>query len=106
LLNIKHQTSNINRIEESMRTTLDIDEDVLTVAKSIAKSQGRTLGAIVSQFARQSLQAEAAAQAVGFSSEDELDIKLLDFGITVFPAKEGVTITNAMVNKIREQEGI
>lgn len=40
-----------------MRTTLDLDEDVVAGAKQLARSRGRTLGEVVSELARQSLQA-------------------------------------------------
>ncbi len=35
-----------------MRTTLDIDEDILAAAKAIARERGSTIGKIVSQLAR------------------------------------------------------
>ncbi len=36
-----------------MRTTLDIDNDVLAVARSLASDQRKSLGAVVSELARQ-----------------------------------------------------
>jgi hypothetical protein len=38
-----------------MRTTLDIDEDVLESAKQLAQSRGTTTGHIISELARRSL---------------------------------------------------
>jgi hypothetical protein len=38
-----------------MRTTLDIDDDVLAAARSIARDHGRSIGAVVSELARQGL---------------------------------------------------
>lgn len=38
-----------------MRTTLQIDEDVLRVARSLARSEGKTLGEVVSELARKGL---------------------------------------------------
>jgi hypothetical protein len=38
-----------------MRTTLQIDEDVLRAARSLARSQGRTIGEVVSELARKGL---------------------------------------------------
>ena len=35
-----------------MRTTLRIDEDVLRVARSLARSEGKTIGEVVSELAR------------------------------------------------------
>ena len=38
-----------------MRTTLIIDDDVLAIAKTFAKQQHKTIGQVISEFARQSL---------------------------------------------------
>ncbi|KXF78445.1 CopG family transcriptional regulator [Paramesorhizobium deserti] len=38
-----------------MRTTLTIDDDVLTAAKAMANQQNKSLGEIISALARQSL---------------------------------------------------
>jgi hypothetical protein len=40
---------------ELMRTTLDIDDDVLQAAKELAAVRGRTAGQVLSQLARQAL---------------------------------------------------
>jgi len=39
-----------------MRTTLDIDEDVLSAAKELARLQGKTAGQVITQLARQGLE--------------------------------------------------
>jgi hypothetical protein len=38
-----------------MRTTLDIDDDVLTAARAIARAGNRTIGSAISDLARASL---------------------------------------------------
>ncbi len=38
-----------------MRTTLVIDDDVLAVAKAFAQQQHKTIGQVISEFARQAL---------------------------------------------------
>lgn len=38
-----------------MRTTLQIDDDVLEDARGIARAEGRSLGAVISELARRSL---------------------------------------------------
>ena len=38
-----------------MRTTLDIDEDVLQAAKELAANRGTTAGKVLSELARQAL---------------------------------------------------
>ena len=47
-----------------MRTTLDIDDDVLQAAKEIARREKRTAGAVVSMLARSALTAPRGPQAV------------------------------------------
>ena len=44
-----------------MRTTLQLDEDVLAAARALAERQGRTLGEVVSELARKVLVPVAAA---------------------------------------------
>jgi hypothetical protein len=39
-----------------MRTTLAIDDDVLVAAKAVARQQSRSLGEVISDLARRSLQ--------------------------------------------------
>jgi len=38
-----------------VRTTIDLDEDVLRVAKSLARQRGHSLGRVVSEYFRQGL---------------------------------------------------
>lgn len=38
-----------------MRTTLELDDDVVTAARELARSSGRSLGATVSELARRGL---------------------------------------------------
>lgn len=46
-----------------MRTTLDLDEDVLLAAKELALAQGTTAGKIVSALARKGLAPDRSARA-------------------------------------------
>lgn len=45
-----------------MRTTLDIDLDVLQAAKELAELHGRTTGQVLSELARKGLEAPAAKE--------------------------------------------
>jgi hypothetical protein len=45
----------------AVRTTLAIDDDVLSAAKAIARVRNRTVGQVVSELARNSLRPPAAA---------------------------------------------
>jgi hypothetical protein len=42
-----------------MRTTLDLDDDLLATARQLARQQGLTIGQVVSELVRQSLAATA-----------------------------------------------
>jgi Arc/MetJ family transcription regulator len=46
-----------------MRTTLDLDDDVLASAKEIARREGKTAGRVLSELARQALTRPAADAA-------------------------------------------
>ena len=39
-----------------MRTTLNLDEDILHIARQLAQQRGRTIGQILSELARQALE--------------------------------------------------
>ena len=45
-----------------MRTTLDIDEDILQAVKEIARNRGETAGQVVSELARRALEPKRAAK--------------------------------------------
>ena len=79
-----------------MRTTLDIDDDILMAAKELAKSAHKTAGQIISELVRKSLTATPT-----YAVEEPK----ATYGIRPFPRRGGI-VTNEMINKIREQEGI
>jgi hypothetical protein len=45
-----------------MRTTLDLDVDILQAAKELASARGQTLGKVVSDLARKALESPRAAR--------------------------------------------
>jgi hypothetical protein len=51
-----------------MRTTLNIDEDVLAAAREIAKQQRKSLGTVISSLVRQALESDRQAEV--FRSRD------------------------------------
>jgi len=85
-----------------MRTTLDIDDDLLAAAKELARREGRSAGQVVSALLRRSLSGApdtgqghprpGAARAVA--------------GFVPFPAKRGTVSTNEQVNALRNAEGV
>jgi hypothetical protein len=50
------------RYDDVMRTTLDLDDDVLLFAKELARRQRRTAGDVISELARIGLGLHAASQ--------------------------------------------
>ena len=73
-----------------MRTTLAIDDDVLTAAKAIARQRNETVGRIVSELARKSLQTPTAARERN--------------GVPLLPVrKAGVIVTPEFVNTLRDE---
>ena len=82
-----------------MRTTIDIDDDVLAAAKELARLQHVSAGHIVSKLAR-----EALAGRVPTQLPSNLDARPLG-GFRPFPARGGI-VTNAHVDDLRDQEGV
>jgi hypothetical protein len=99
--------------EQAMRTTLDIADDVLFAAKDFARRDKKTLGQVISEWSRAALQNPVTAAKPSskkskskpvLSAEDQ---KFYDLGFRTFPSRAGAEpVTNEMVNRIREEEGI
>ena len=77
-----------------MRTTLDIDDDVLQAAKERARAEGKTAGQVVSELIRQAL-----TQPKG--PLDMSRIEIVD-GIPVLPSR-GAVITHEQVKRLIEE---
>ena len=91
-----------------MRTTLDIADDVLFAAKEVAQRERTSLGAVISRLARQALLAppHAAQEVAAYKHTGaEMASKLKRLGIRPLPARGGI-VSNEMINRIREEEGI
>lgn len=84
-----------------MRTTLDIDDDLIAAAKKLARRQGATAGQAVPSLLRQSLTRQATPLA-GRRSKGQQGVA----GIEPFAAKPGVVTTNDHVNALRDSEGV
>ena len=76
-----------------MRTTLDIDEDVLRAAKEHARREKKTAGAVISELARRALTAPPRATH---------EPKALH-GFRPFPQRGGI-VTNEQIDKLREED--
>lgn len=73
-----------------MRTTLDIDDDVLVAAKERAAGQKTTTGKVISDLARQALTRPASGPLIKRN------------GFFVLPSRGGV-VTSALVRRLEEE---
>ena len=95
-----HCTNEKRRDTANMRTTLDIDDDLLSAAKELARREGTTASEVVSRLLRHSL---TGVQMAVPSSKASLKAVA---GFVPFSPRPGVVITNDQVNSLRDQEGI
>ena len=77
-----------------MRTTLDIDDDVLRAAKELARREKKTAGAVISELTRRALTAPAPATG---------RLPRAVHGFRPFPKRGGI-VTNAQIDKLREED--
>ena len=75
-----------------MRTTLDIEDDVLFAAKELARRERKTAGQVISALARRGLAGGPAPAA----SEP-----MAAYGFRPF-ASEGRVVSNELINRLRE----
>lgn len=80
-----------------MRTTLDIDDDVLVAAKELARRESRTAGAVISDLTRRALAGGVAAEA--------RPARRGGSGFRPF-ASRGRVVTNATIDKLRNESGV
>lgn len=83
-----------------MRTTLDISDDVLFAAKEVARRERRTTGDVLSTWARAALLRPERAPAPLTAEEP-----LARYSIHPLPHRGGV-LTNDLVKRIRDEEGV
>jgi hypothetical protein len=98
-----------------MRTTLDIADDVLAEARFIAQRDNTSMGAVISQWAREAVtglhtsvkeQAAATATSAPMTYEEaRAKCALLGF-VPIFTGGVPGSVTNELINRIREEEGI
>lgn len=74
-----------------MRTTLEIDNDILVIAKNAAADQGTSVGRVISQLARK-----------GLELEDQPRVRN---GVKLFvPTKSKVKPDLELVNRLRDEQ--
>lgn len=77
-----------------MRTTVDLDDDVLASAKEIARREHKTAGQVLSELARRAL-------TLGVQHQSGKTPPLAH-GFRPFPSRGGV-VTNALIQKLRDE---
>jgi hypothetical protein len=80
-----------------MRTTLDIDDEVLDAAKEIARRTGDTAGRVLSELARRAL----TQTVVTLGAREPKAV----YGFRPIPVR-GKIVTNTQVDRLRDDEGI
>lgn len=80
-----------------MRTTLDLDPEVLVAAKELAKRQHKTAGQVVSELLRQALSKSSDPAQLSESNGNQ-------HGFRPFPSRGGV-VTNQLIDELREELG-
>lgn len=78
-----------------MRTTLDIDDDVLLAAKERARREKKTAGTVISELARTAL----TRLPQGPATKEPKPI----YGFRPFPKRGGI-VTNELIDKLREED--
>lgn len=78
-----------------MRTTLDIDDDVLQAAKDLARREKKTAGEMISELVRRAL---GASPTGAVAKEPEAM-----HGFRPFPKRGGI-VTNELIDKLREDD--
>lgn len=90
-----------------MRTTLDIDDSVLAAIKELAQREGKSAGAVLSELARRALTMSTASQRGGVEGggvEGGKKEAPALYGFKPFAGKE--LVTNALVDKLRDEQGV
>jgi hypothetical protein len=77
-----------------MRTTLDIDDDLLVIVRSIAVTRKQSIGKVISDLTRKALQAGPARAGKRKG------------GFPTLQKTGQITATNALVNKLRDEENL
>jgi hypothetical protein len=73
-----------------MRTTVDLEEDVLLAAKEIARQRGNTIGQVLSDLVRQAL-----TRQIPVSTKQ---------GLPLFPVQpDAGVVTLELVNRLRDE---
>ena len=79
-----------------MRTTLDIEDDILQAAKELAHREGGTAGKVISTLARRGLALPSAGRKSRSTTRG---------GVPVLPSR-GEVVTLEQVQRLMDKEGV
>jgi hypothetical protein len=83
-----------------MRTTLDIDDDLLQAAKELARAEGKTAGQVISDLARKGLTQASALMGL---AEEAVPAFVMQDGWVTLTNREGLVVTNELVDRLMEE---
>jgi len=89
-----------------MRTTLDIDDDLLHAAKEMARRDGSSAGEVVSTLLRRALTGLVTESAAGVYRVERDPAVRAVAGFVPFPARPGVVTTDDHVDRLRDAAGV
>ena len=81
-----------------MRTTFDIDDDLLAATRAIAKRERTSAGKVVSRLLRQALSQQPEIDSAHPTSAGRVSTGFRPF------ASRGVPVTNAEVDRLRDAD--
>ncbi len=84
-----------------MRTTLDLEVDVLMAAKELARLENASLGKVVSRLIRQALTGTGAAALEPPAADAAQSVT----GFVPFAAR-GSLVSNDLIDRLRDAEGV
>jgi hypothetical protein len=89
-----------------MRTTLDISDDVLFAAKELAQREKKSLGQVISELARRAFATPATSYPANSSTPaPQVSERLACYGIHPLPKRGGI-VTNELIDRLRDADGI
>ena len=83
-----------------MRTTIDLDYDILVAAKEVARMENVSLGKVISRLVRQALTGGVAQQAGNVPAATATATGFVPF------APRGAVISNGLIDRLRDAEGV
>ena len=82
-----------------MRTTLNIDDEVLHAAREMARQQNLPTGVVVSRLLRRAMTGESASR----NAEDSGDCRVA--GFRPFTGRDS-PVDNAVIDRLRDDAGV